>query len=98
MLGNDVTLAASKTPLHRLPLLADQRESHNDRIGYRADVSYIHAGSAPPEMVGRPDCRTRLGCQPRVLAYRAQTVLGHCAVAGPAISQYERTCCGAAAA
>ena len=36
--------------------LANQKDSHNDRIRYRADVSYIPADPAPPEMVGGLDC------------------------------------------
>src|SRR5450755_1005556 len=69
---------------------ANQRESHDDRIGYRADVSRLPADLAPAKMVGWFDRRARLGAQPGVLAHRAQAVLGHRPAAGAAVRQCER--------
>ena len=69
---------------------ANQRESHDDRIRYRAVISRISADSAPAQMVGRLGRRARPGGQPGVLADRAQAVLGHRAAAGAAVRRRER--------
>src|ERR1017187_271498 len=77
---------------------ADQRESHNDRIRYRAVISHIPADPAAAKMVGWLDNRAGPGDQPGLLTHRAQTVFGHGAATGTVVRRREWACRRATAA
>ena len=90
MPGRDVSSATFRFHGCRPLPFANQRESYNDRIRYRAVISHLSAYPAAAKMVGWLDSRAGPGGQPGVLAYRAQTVFGHRPAAGTAVRQRER--------